>query len=78
MTAQAWEPGDPLWPRPSTVADGYIRAMFELVCEEEVAEQSFMYWHINDGYLRCLQCRVSWYDSEGEEPCWVCGKPGEK
>lgn len=76
MTAQAWEPGDPLWPRPSTAADGYIRAMFELVCEEEFAEQSFMYY-INDGYLRCLQCMVSWATEGGGPYCWVCGKPGE-
>jgi hypothetical protein len=73
-----WEPGVPLYPRPTERNHGdgcYIRHLFDLVSDEETAE-----WHMLHSpvvvEVVCTHCLVGWPPDEGPN-CWVCDKPAD-
>lgn len=74
--ASDWEPGDPLYPHPSQreCGDGnYLRHLFDVVCDEEVAVAMMITPTVHFEAV-CTHCLVGWAASDGPN-CWMCDKP---
>lgn len=77
MSAQEWEPGDPLYRHPSErdYGDGnYVRHLIDLVSDEASAVHLMLGGVAYEAV--CTHCLVGWPASEGPD-CWMCGKPAD-
>lgn len=77
MTTAEWVPGDPLYGHPSAREYGegnYVRNLFDLCSDEEIAENTLLN---GDWQAACPHCLVGWGAIDEGRDCWMCGKAAE-